>query len=267
MGCGVPSDHSDDLHSWSRVLRIVFTALMGIPAGAIPGVLVAQYVSWRVGVALVFLGMPIGAVVAFGIARPARILRLLTAVLVARNVRSLEGKAFEWVDTGSGPDETSEAASDRLLEWLSPRDAGPRRGGWVLAALVVGVIGGGVLTGRDVFSIKSGGPGILLPIPGAKDSLPAQAVLMSFCTAVWTAGGMGLLVSRSFRRPILLAAGMAGYLGICVGIAADDGRGSHPFQLAIALVTAAVAVALLLTGLGESANEASPDDDSSAEGA
>lgn len=94
-------NESDDGKSQPGIHSFALRTAGGLFLGAIPGALVADFVSRRAGLATIFLGVPVGLIIAFGIAAPGRLLRLLLAVLVARNVPSLQQNAFEWVDRGS----------------------------------------------------------------------------------------------------------------------------------------------------------------------
>jgi hypothetical protein len=191
--------------------------------------------------------MPVGVVLAFSYAAPGRLSKLLLAVLVVYNVPPLEKSAYEWVDKDGGPDEKSFNASERLMQWMLAEGTGKRRGVWVLLALLAGVIAGGALTARDVAAVPAGNPGLFLPLAGAKDSLATQAVIVTLCIAIWAGAAMGILVSAAFRRPILFAATLSGYLSCCIALAVGNGRGAG--GIVVGFTTAAVGVAMLIAAL------------------
>jgi ABC-type amino acid transport system permease subunit len=230
-------------------LQSVILCLTGLAGGAIPGALIADFVSRRTGIAVMFLGMPIGLVVALGFAAPRRLVRLLLAVLVARNIPTLHNSALAWVDDGSEPGQKSEAASERLLAWLLPEGAHQPRGYWVLGALITGIVAGGALMARDVAALNVGKPGFILPLTGARDSLVTQAVLVTICFGIWSAGAMGTLASVLYRRPILLAAAIAAYLSACLGYAGDDSGGERILSVVVGFTTAGVAFALIVAAV------------------
>lgn len=204
----------------SQSSRAVLCALGGACFGALPGAIIACFAPVRVGLAVALIGMPVGVVLAFGYAAPGRLSKLLLAVLVVYNVPPLEKSAYEWVDENGGPDEESSNASDRLLQWIIAEGTGKRRGVWVLLALLAGVIAGGALTARDVAEVPRGNQGLFLPLAGAKDSLATQAVIVTFCIGIWAGAAMGVVVSSAYRRPVLFAATIAGYLSGCIALAA-----------------------------------------------
>ncbi len=261
---------ADGDRSPDRFPRLVVRAVCGLAAGAMPGALIAAFVSSRPGIAVILLGMPIGLVVAFGFAAPQRLVRLLLAVFVAKNIPFLQDSALDWVDQGTKPDPKSESASSRLLQWLMPEGAHERRGRWVLCALIAGIVCGGALMARDVGAVQVGRPGFLLPLAGAKDPLITQAVLVTLAIGIWMAAAMGILASVVYRRPILLTAAIAGYVSACIVFAADDGRGAGAVNTIVLFTTLPVGFVLLITAvitIGEkSADDASAGTNEEADG-
>ena len=164
------ADGLNDDQSQYRPGAMLLRGLIGIAVGIVPGALIAYFGSQRIGLAVMLIGIPIGVVMAFGCAGPLRSIRLLIAVLVARNLPFLFDSAWDWVDKRSAPSRESVAASDRLRRWLEARDVGERRGRLVLAALVAGIVAGGTVTARDVAALRAGQPGLVLPLIGARGS-------------------------------------------------------------------------------------------------
>lgn len=240
-----------------RLRSLLLRTLSGVAVGSIPGALIAYFGSQRIGLAVVFLGVPIGVLVAFGCATPQRSLRLLLAVLAEYNIPFMHGNAFEWVDERGGPTGESVTASNRLLQWLAASGAGERRSLSVLGALVVGMIVGGVLAARDVEAVQGERPGLLLPLTGAKDSIVTQAVLVTLAVGIWVAAAVGILISAAYRRLILLVAAVTGYFSGCIGFAIDDGRGVGVgiVGLMVCFTTATTGIALLLIMLGITEHE------------
>ena len=147
-----PTGDQPKMSFWSLAVRNV----IGLGVGAIPGALIADLASRRTGIAVILLGMPIGLIIAFGIAAPGRLARLLLAVLVARNIPIMHHSALEWVDDGSAPNEKSSTASDRLERWLIADGVHKPNTRCVLGGLIIGIIGGGLLMARDMALIQAG---------------------------------------------------------------------------------------------------------------
>ncbi len=72
---------------------------------------------------------------------------------------------------------------------------------------------------------------------------------LTLAIGIWMSGAMGILASVAYRRPILLAAAISGYLSACIFFAADDGRGAGAVSNVVLFTTAAVGFALLVTAL------------------
>lgn len=207
---------------------IAFLILVGALAGSIPGLVMWQFGSRRIGILLMLLGALMGAVIACE--------------------KWLERSALK-----APPDEPPTDLMRLLGRWLKGSGAGNRRDRWVIAAFVLGLVAGAAVVIRDVRRLHAAagvvGPAaetIVLPLEGAKDPLVWQAITTSLACGLWTAAVVGVLASTVYRRRILFAVLITSYLGGCIGFAADDGRG-HIGRGVTYLVTYAILVALLAT--------------------
>lgn len=241
------NEADDDRPEFDPLLTAVRT-FCGIVFGMLPGALIAVFFLTRNGVAVAILGIPIGLAIAFGLAGVQRSLRLLLALLAARNIPFLSEKALEWVDDGSQPDLRSKDASDRLLNWMTANTTGPARGWWVFGGLITGLVGGAVWMVFEVYEIGAGRRGILLPLDAGRDPLVIDAVLVTIALGIWSAAAVGVLVSTPYRRFVLVGSSISGFLSSCIAIGAAK-PGVGPMRGIIYLTTLGVAFAMLVAAL------------------
>lgn len=197
------------------------------------------------GIAIAVLGAFAGLLLATKGTSPARTLRLLAALIYAKNIPFAQDQAMQWVDEGSEPHGDDSGVGEQFLIWLVASHVTEPRRWLVIAGLIMGAITGGVIAVHDVSAVNSGGEGWMLPMSGCRDPLETQAVMAALAWIIWAGSMAGLVASAIFRRALILAVGLAAFMSGCIGYAVnDDGRAST-FSMIVFFCTIPAAFALL----------------------
>jgi hypothetical protein len=196
-----------------------------------------------VGTAVGAIGAMAGALLALPGVSKSRTMRLLFAMVIGRN-NPIGGTNLDWVDRQQPVVDDPAGVNARFMRWLFATHIADRRRWVVVVGLIAGAMIGAAITIKDIVALQNGGQGLMLPLPGAKDSLQAQAVLMSIACSIWSGAVLALAAAPAYRRMIVFAVLVAACLGSAIGFAAEDGRGAGPFALVVAATTAAAALAL-----------------------
>lgn len=223
------------------LIRCAIAAVLG----ALPGVLIAEMLSPRIGAAVAALGTSAGALLYLPGVSPVRTLKLLIALVVARNLPA-SSWTLDWVDRGTPPVDDPTGITEAFTDWVLAKNIRVRRGWLVLFALLVGLLVGGAIAVHDVQAISANHAGLALPLKGSRDTLPVQGVILAIAFAIWTASAVGVIAAPAYRRPLLVCVPFAAFLGYAVGYAADNGRGTGPLGLALFASSSAATLALLV---------------------
>ena len=218
--------------------------LVAIPIACIPGVLVILAGNTRPGVAVLMLGLLIGVLFAIGSVSPIRTAKLFTATIIAKNIPVASEKAYEWVDEESEAQTSNAVDDDWLLSWLLPLHLASGVRWKVICGLVFGVIVGVCLSTYDL-NYAPPKNGWMLPMQGAKDSLFAQACILTLGFAIWGSSLGGLFTSAIYRRALLACVLFAGFWSTCIGYAASERSSTSLVAMVTFFTTGGIAVGML----------------------
>ncbi|REJ70659.1 MAG: hypothetical protein DWQ31_00290 [Planctomycetota bacterium] len=236
------------------MIRQVAKVIVGALVAAVPGILIHFFVHPRAGIAVASLSALIGALLALPGVSLRRTAKLFLATMVDYNL-PVSHRIYDWVDEGTESPPSS--FDDRFMGWIVAVDVVDRRRRWIFVALALGAVIGGVIAGRDYVAIGEGRTGVVLPMRNVRDSLESQVVMIAGLFSVWTASAFAMLAAPAFRRPILVCAGLGGFIGFMIAYTVQGPTGPRPISGVLILGTAGAAFAILIATVISSP---SPDD-------
>ncbi|MCC9607273.1 hypothetical protein LOC68_13625 [Blastopirellula sp. JC732] len=194
---------------------ITLTALLCAAIGAAPG-LIMFFTIWQATAPIVIalLGAIIGGALSLPGVSGERVATGLAAMTIARNIpvagSQIADKMIQPPAQGD-VDPISKWATEKLLHFLTPECQAPHN--WIMfTGLALGLLIGGGVAAHDVSAIGQRNEGLVLPLPGSKDSLLTQGVMVAIAFAVWGGGLGGLIASTAYRRFVIVGL-MVGAIG------------------------------------------------------
>jgi len=184
--------------------------------GCLPGVALYRAGFGNASITIAILGSLAGFLIAFRGVSIRRTFKLLVAIVADHNL-PVPDSIYDWVD---GVPSDSPVAEEPVPEDDSETTYSFRWPIWV--GLLAGACFGYMVGINDVARLSKGLPGIVLPLPGARDSLQVQVILLTIASAVWSGGCAGILLSRGYRRLLMLGLIPTFIFGAIMGIGIGD---------------------------------------------